>query len=287
MKIPPYWIKARYPETEPEGGMDRVSACGWSFTSLEDARQQAAARAKRVFDLLVSGRKPEPYEYADRPVREEIVRDVAADGSSVALITRNRYGALVLNSARVLFADVDFPKASAGGLIEAMQFLFAPAKREAKRQALAAATLERIGQWAQANPAHAFRVYRTPDGLRLLFTDRLYDPTADETLAILRGLGSDPMYITLTQKQECFRARLTAKPWRCGCPRPPHAFPWASPAAERASREWEQRYAEIEARYRACEFVKALGRTVDNPAIRAVVDAHDRGCRVEAPLPLA
>ena len=33
-----------------------------------------------------------------------------------------------------------------------------------------------------------------------------------ETAAILAELQADPLYVNLTRKQECFRARLTAKP---------------------------------------------------------------------------
>jgi hypothetical protein len=254
---------------------------------MDDARQQAVARAKRVFDLLAAGEKPSSYGYFDRPVKEEIVKDVREGGRQIALITRNRYGALVLNSANVLFADVDFPPAKAGGIVEALAFLFMPKKREAKRAALAVQTAERITQWAKSHPERGCRLYRTAAGLRLLFTDRLYDPTAADTLALLREVGSDPMYVRLTQQQECFRARLTAKPWRCGCARPPNAYPWEDAEAERRFRQWEKQYTERDAGYRACELLATFGSMADLAAVRAVVAAHDQGARIQKPAPLA
>ena len=106
MKIPPYWSKAQHPVENSNGRTDSVSACGWSFSSLEDAKAQASLRAKRIFDIVSRGQKPDTYDYCDRPVKEEIIREILDEKEQIALITRNRYGALVLNSAKVLFADI-------------------------------------------------------------------------------------------------------------------------------------------------------------------------------------
>jgi len=287
MKIPPYWSKARHPSDSPKGRGDGVVACGWSFSSLEDATRQAALRAKHVFDLVTKGQKPNTYEYSDRPVKEEIIEDVRDGESQIGLITRNRYGALVLNSANVLFADVDFPSAEPKGFLEGLVFLFMPKKRDEKRKAMILETGQRVAQWAQSNPTRSFRMYRTQQGLRLLFTDKLYDPTSEETLTILRGLSADPMYITLTRKQECFRARLTAKPWRCGCPRPPSSYPWDDADAERAFRQWEKQYASMDAKFRACEFIREFGVMADIAAVKGIATTHDRLSRIESAAPLA
>lgn len=287
MKIPTYWSKARHPSDSSTGHTDGVIACGWSFSSLEDAKKQAALRAKHVFDLVTKGQKPDTYDYLDRPVKEEIIEDVSDGTSQIALITRNRYGALVLNSANVLFADVDFPSANPSGFLESLVFIFMPKKRDEKRKAMILETGQRIAQWAQSNPTRSFRLYRTLNGLRLLFTDKLYDPTSKETLTILRALASDPMYIKLTQKQECFRARLTAKPWRCGCTRPPNSYPWDSAESERAFRQWEKQYTSTEAKFRACEFIKAFGVMADIAAVKTIATTHDHLSRIESTVPLA
>jgi hypothetical protein len=54
--------------------------------------------------------------------------------------------------------------------------------------------------------------------------------------------GSDPLYSRLTAKQECFLARLTPKPLRCGCKRPSSLYPWDTPDQERAYRCWQAKY---------------------------------------------
>jgi hypothetical protein len=53
----------------------------------------------------------------------------------------------------------------------------------------------------------------------------LFDPTSAITLAALRELGSDPKYVQLAKAQECFRARLTPKPWRCGVRQSSRVYP--------------------------------------------------------------
>jgi hypothetical protein len=192
-----------------------------------------------------------------------------------------------LNTSQVLFADVDFPRPASGGLIDSILALFSPKRRDAKRQAVIAETIGRVESWAKENPARGFRMYRTREGLRLLFTDKLYEPKSDETAAILSGVQADPMYVKLTQAQECFRARLTAKPWRCGCTRPPASFPWANAKAEEVFRKWERQYTQTDASYRACEFVRQVGQAAGIPEIDTVAAAHDRGARASSNAPLA
>ncbi len=59
----------------------------------------------------IAAEPPRAYAYGDRPLREEIVRSVAGDGERAAVVTRNSFGCLVLNTAGVLFVDVDLPRA--------------------------------------------------------------------------------------------------------------------------------------------------------------------------------
>jgi hypothetical protein len=121
----------------------------------------------------------------------------------------------------------------------------------------------------------------------LLFTGRLYDPASEETTSILRGLQADPMYVRLTQKQECFRARLTSKPWRCGCPRPPSDFPWDDERTEKEFRQWEATYTGRDAEFKVCELIAEFGEQADIAPLKTIVDIHDRGSRIAADAPLA
>jgi hypothetical protein len=287
MKIPQFWAKARHEGKDKKGRACTFVASGWSFVSLEEARGEASTRAKRIFDLITSGQKPERYEYHDRPIKEERLKEIGDADSPIAVVTRNRYGALVLNCANALFVDVDFPRPRPNGLLDGIMLAFSRKRREARQQAVAQATIERIEQWAGRNPERGFRLYRTKEGLRLLFTDRLYDPTAQETTTILSELQADPLYVTLTQKQECFRARLTSKPWRCGCSRPPNSFPWDDPKTEAEFRKWEARYTKLDAQFKVCDLIREFGAPANIDSLRTIVSVHDQGTRIAGNAALA
>lgn len=276
MRIPRHWTKASYTGQDADGKDLTCSAWGWSLDSLAAAKDDAVARARRVFDYLVHGTKLDAYEYFDRPMREEIVQTLHDDGRDIAVITRNRYGALVLNAASVLFVDIDYPLVKGQGLWDAILLGFSRTRRQQRAAALREVTLDAVREWSQENPSHSFRIYRTRAGLRLLFVDKLYQPKSEETGRILAELGSDPLYRTLTLKQECFRARLTPKPWRCGWRSPPNEYPWKDQQAERAYRDWERRYERASQRYRVCELVQTCGHLAADGEISAVVELHDR-----------
>lgn len=276
MRIPPYWAKETHTGTDHKGKRRTFAACGWSFESLAAAKNDALARARRIFDRLASGVRTDTYDYLEHPLREEIVETIGRDGDPIAVITRNRYGALVLNSASVCFVDVDFPPARPQGFLADLLSIFSKNRREQRTQAVEEETLRRISGWAGDHPDRSFRLYRTRAGLRLLFTDRLYQPTSEETARLLRDLGSDEMYRKLTSKQACFRARLTSKPWRCGCRRPPNRYPWDNVEAENAYRHWQRDYEHKCARFASCRLVENFGdHDLDEP-IAAIIEVHDR-----------
>jgi hypothetical protein len=193
----------------------------------------------------------------------------------IAIITRNRYGALVLNAASVLFVDIDYPRINPQGLWDAVALLFSRSRRERRKAAARELTLASVRQWSAHHADHAFRLYRTCAGLRLLFVDRLYEPPSDQTRRILAELGSDPLYCTLTLKQECFRARLTPKPWRCGSRNPPNQYPWPDSRAEQSYRDWERRYEKAAGKYRICDLVETCGTSAHNDEIATVLALHD------------
>ncbi len=282
INIPPFWAKYEHRE-----GKDSVIVNGWSTRSQSEALENAQKRAKKVFDLVLSGKKLGEYDYSTLPIREQILETVTHDGKQIAVISRNRYGAAVLNTEKVLFADVDFKPFSAGGIFNAIALLFNAAKKKELVEAQRNAEIARIVSWGGKNYDHPFRLYRTCAGLRLLFTGRPYDPKDNETIRLLEALGSDPLYIRLTKNQSCFRARLTAKPWRIALDRPPAVFPFMNNRDSGKYRHWLDDYLAKSERYRACELI-GEGRRIEDPEIRKVVELHDRMCRIgDKELPLA
>src|SRR6185437_11448436 len=105
MKIPRFWARS---ESQSAGRGQPPLAVGcwkWSDVSVEEARRLADARALELGRILREGRPLDRYLYGEQPLREEVIRTIQPE---VAVITRNRYGALVLNAARAMFIDVDF-----------------------------------------------------------------------------------------------------------------------------------------------------------------------------------
>ncbi len=272
VRILRHWATETARVTRPDGPPWRLSAWGGSAKSLEDARQRAGAALAALVRRVEAGEDPEHYPYADRPLREEIVDELDGSGDEPrAVITRNSYGALVLNTRETMFIDVDLPAEAGSGLARAVAGLFGRKRDDGEPPGL-------VGVRAAATrwPDLGLRVYRTRKGLRCLVTTATYDPNGAPATDILAAFGSDPLYIRLCSVQECFRARLTPKPWRIGAPRPPARYPWASSEHERRHREWVRDYEEASARFTTCEFLTAIGPQRIAPEIEPIVELHDR-----------
>ena len=287
MRIPPYWRKEQYCGRDRNGRERCYEAWGWSFDSPEDARADAAARAERRFNRPDTSLSPERYDYLDRPLREEIVESIAHEDRDSALITRNRYGCLVLNTAFVCFVDVDYPPPRGAGILDGLLLAFSARRRRERAQALRESTKREVMDWAAENPQRGFRLYETAAGLRLLFTDQLYAPGSDEVAALFEALHSDMLYRRLTVKQECFRARLTPKPWRCACPKPPNQYPWESDADEHRYRQWERDYYERTKNRPVCRVLDIFGPDAEEKEISAIVNIHDHYTCLDSDQPLA
>ncbi|MDE3087815.1 MAG: hypothetical protein KGJ80_00310 [Chloroflexota bacterium] len=229
-------------------------------------------KAREIALKFQSRQQLNRYEYGRNPLREEVVQSIKnSSGSEIGVVTRNLYGALVLNASNAMFIDIDFPdKGESGSLAGAMGKLLGN-KAPSPEQVY----VQNIEQWSQRNPQWGLRVYRTFGGLRCLITNEVFDPTRESSLDILRGLGSDALYIKLCRAQESFRARLTPKPWRCGAVTPPSRYPWENPRQEQNYREWEQRYQRAASKYTVCRLVKELGSAETHPDVAPILSAHD------------
>lgn len=111
MLIPKHWSRADSEATTPEGKRVRFHVWRGSVSDPSEAEAAAKEAVERMAARIRSGQGfPERYAYGDRPLREELVQEIAPTGSGpAAAITRNSYGALVLNTDRLFFIDVDAP----------------------------------------------------------------------------------------------------------------------------------------------------------------------------------
>lgn len=129
----------------------------------------------------------------------------------------------------------------------------------------------------------------TPAGLCLL-AHRLFGPLESEVAECFQELGTDPVYVAMCLNQHCFRARVSAKPWRIGLegrltPRP-GVWP-VSPERLPQRRTWLERYDRAAAGFAACGFIESIGGGVCVPAARAVQQLHDELCQARSDLPIA
>lgn len=311
--VPQYWAEARV-QYRRKNRQITVRRFGWSDVSQAEAQAHAERRAQDALDGLRDGEKlprREPkvaYNGADGvPIREEIV----ARHDDV-LITRNGYGARCLNTADVLFADIDFacrPSLRfAVGVFAALAALGLLVGWLTGSVLLLAALLlvalgasgvlagrvhrlyldwhggapalarQRILRFLERHPGWSFRLYRTPAGLRALATHATFAPDDPAVARCFAELGVDPLYARMCQRQKCFRARLSAKPWRMGIARHLQPRPGVWPVApERLHmrRDWVERYEAAASGYAACSFLEVLGSGVVAPAVARVQWLHD------------
>ncbi|TVR51239.1 MAG: hypothetical protein EA425_07555 [Puniceicoccaceae bacterium] len=278
MNFPKYWAKGSHTGTGPDGREMTLEAYGWSEQSVDEAKALGGERARRAIERGFLFQKRREYDYGDAPLREEVVDRIQLEGRTIALITRNRYGALVLNTARVMFVDVDFPRPPRPppvGILQSLLLLLGRGEPPPKPPSAAELGMQRLTAWAAAHPDKSLRIYRTRAGLRLLFTDALYQARSPEVAGLLESLGSDPLYRRLTERQDCFRARLTPKPWRCGQRRPPAPYPLLDDTERAAHRQWETTYHETIKAFAVCRLLETVGSPAGHPEVEKVIAVHD------------
>ena len=326
MIVPEYWAEARE-QVRHNGRRITVRRHGWSDEGPEAAQRHAQQRTREALQAILAGQRlprrerRSNYGVIGVPIREQVV---ARHGEVV--VTRNSYGALCLNTPDVLFADVDLEEKPSGcvlpigvmavlaaagfvaglllwhwvaGIALAMVAMFAANKLALQRKTAAfageggaeARSLARIEAFAAAHPDWHLRLYRTPAGMRLLAMHRAFDPHEDEAARFFAALQADHLYGVMCKVQHCFRARLTAKPWRIGIDRrirPPVAA-WSAEQAMLPERlAWIARYEQAADGYAACRYLRSFGDTTKvDPKAEQVRALHDELARAASELPLA
>ena len=313
MIVPNHWAEART-SIRVNGRSLTLRRFGWSDDSPEDAQAQAELRVAEAAQRAASGeRVPRrdlklAYNGAEGvPIREEVM---ARHGEAV--ITRNIYGARCLNVPDLMIADVDFathltlwvrvvirlaamaiaaPLIAMGGswqtwVAGVLVLLFGPsALRFALLQVQsrwlrppAEEAVQRVRRFVSQHTGWRIRVYRTPAGLRLIATHAPLSPSSNEVRQFFDAVGADPVYVRMCLHQHCFRARLSAKPWRIGIgdhlkPRPGVWPIRAERMPQRAA--WVARYEQAAAGYAACHYQETLGTGAEDARLQALVDLHD------------
>lgn len=275
MKFAKYWAKATEECQRQDGSVAKVTCRGWSQETIAQAIEMAKSRARKLAAHLVNDNFPDhSYSYGARPLPEPIIsHHDSTDGEAV--VTRNCYGALILNVSNVAIIDIDGSESSPGFFGK----LFG-----AKPASVVPKT---ITDAMQGLSGFSARLYQTPNGHRLIVTSKMYSAASKESESLLIRFNADSKYTTLCRLQECYRARLTPKPWRIDLSAPPASFPFGSAEEEEEFLEWERSYATKSSGFAACKFLEELGSSMKDSRIAPVVQLHDEMSGALSGRPLA
>jgi hypothetical protein len=264
MKIYRYW-KIETRRIDIEGESKEIKVYGGSNLSLEDASRNALAKIEKIGRKI--GGERHVFDDYEAEIREEVLEEVRSD----AVITRNRYGASVLNVERMLILDIDKPKFSFFDLLK---------RRNGDQDKNK--IYEMVRKLAAKYGNLAFRIYETSQGARVIVLGREFDPRDPATARMMKEFNCDPLYTLLCKKQGCFRARLTPKPYRIKLRGRKFVFPREGNDAE--TQQWLDEYARESRRFSVCKFIEQVG---SNHLTDDVVRLHDEMTGAHTHLSLA
>jgi hypothetical protein len=263
MLVPRFWSEASHREPLAGRRTLKLRRFGWSSTSQQDADEHARIRLEQA--LIVVRREGQAglrgftrrerrvaYNGADGlPIREEIVQEWEWPP---AVLTRNSYGALCLNTPSAFFVDIDRVTVSVGrwagafwmlgavfgavagalliqskgyvlktavvgaGVFWGLGVLVAKTRQKTLLQGRdpVAWARERVEEWCESHRNWLVRIYETPAGARLLVLHEPFDASQEQVRQFMRFVGADARYERMCGLQKCFRARVSPKPWRLG-----------------------------------------------------------------------
>lgn len=196
MKIYKFWHKDTATIRIDKNDVE-VNLLVGSDISTDDAKKKLIERAHLIEQRI---RNKDGIEEYDADIKEFIESEIDEKN----IVTVCRYGALVLNSDQYSFYDLD-------DYSHSILDLFGAVRRMSKKQRIVHKFKQNISKYPELG--RSFRIYETCNGIRVIGKKYL-DPNASNFTRIMRALNVDFTYSTLCRKQNCYRARLTPKPFR-------------------------------------------------------------------------
>jgi len=261
MHVYKYWAKV-CEKIDIDGKSKEITCFGGSNFSL-NAAQDEAHKKIGVVQRKIKGEDITAEEY-NIEIREELV-DRIDDKNA---ITRNRYGALVLNSENTIVIDVDEPKYS---------FLdfFRNFNIEAKKQKMLNQIIKSTAHSSYSEMG--FRIYETRKGYRVIVTNLKLSSKDQMVKKLFKRFNCDPIYARLCFKQECFRARLTPKPSNMKHPAYKVIFPRNTIEQDQFA-EWLSSYNKKSEKYSTCKLVHQVGQKGSGCY---AIETHDKLSKIE------
>lgn len=268
MKLYKYWIVEK--QKILINGEEQVITCyGGSNVSEEEARSRANDKAEKIKRKIAG--EMHVFDRYEAEIREEILQKI--DDHSA--ITRNRYGAQVLNAEHLMILDIDKPKPASGGLGGLFKKKDTRSPKEQIFEMVRNLTATRYKDYG-------FRTYETFQGARVIVLGGNFDPRSSETKRMMDEFNCDPLYTTLCNKQGCFRARLTPKPYRIKMK--PYKVNFPAESVDPEFQRWLTDYERESRNFSVCKFIEQIGT---RQPINDVVQLHDEITGVGYPQRLA
>jgi hypothetical protein len=267
MKLYSYWIREKF-TVQTKDGPKEISCLGRSDQSPEEALLDARRRREAVQNKI-SGASPQPADY-DADIAEELIERLNDKNA----VTRNRYGALILNTESTTIIDIDRHRRTFAE--------FLGLRKTPENKAAIMADMELLA----ARPEYAdfgFRIYETCKGMRVILNGHYLKPAGKESRTLMRRCNADPLFALLCRKQDCYRARLTPKPERIGFKRIPGRWPF-EPQDDAAIKRWTALYTLESEGYAVCHHLRDIGAP-QKPNM--VIEYHDKITKARSRLPLA
>jgi len=252
---------------------------GGSNISESDAKVNALKKRDVIKSKIVGN-----YDYKS-DYQVDIVEEIIGVVDEDNIITRNRYGALVLNSTSVVIIDVD--DSSFKWQYKWSNRVWRKIADKLRGLSFRETIENHIHKTCRSlvNTNRILRVYRTPNGYRVMviYNKSIPEGRSSEAKKLMRAFFTDWTYQHLCEKQNCYRARLTPKPWRVGVKRPKIIFPFRTPKEDIIHNDWVENYHRVSENYSACRFMKQYGKLDTTKEI----NYHDKFCKAFSSLPLA
>ena len=276
MKFYRFWKRCEREMPDPDGTgiLQRVTVYGHSDLSPADAAACGNALLAEVERRRAGEISKWEYDIGGRPIREEVLLTLTPQD----VVTRNHYGAEVLNTTRHCFIDIDGDLPGDDSLLGILGAIFGGRKDDQK----ALRHVERLARLAGYDGP--VRVYRTKAGFRLLLPDCPIEP--NQCAALMQAFHADPRYAALCRVQECWRARLTPKPYRIRMDKRRFEWPQEDPAILAQQALWLQDYRARSERRAVCRYLGTVNGP-EGPTGDVAIDYHDEQTRIDSALPLA
>ncbi len=244
-----------------------VKVVAGSNVSEADAREEAERRLIWLRRKVMGERQPlEAYE---AEIREQVMETLTDE----AVVTRNRYGAQILNCSAIPILDVDDPPS-------AWWQMFAR-RTDAWRLAQMQKALASLADHYHLDGL-GFRLYTTAKGFRVIVVGKEVEPRHVLARKLARSLNTDPLYWRLCLKQGCYRARLTPKPFRIKVPTIKVPFPPTVESIEIVE-AWEASIQDRAQAFAVCRFIRCFGHDRTPPLVKH----HDERTGAHSARPLA